>query len=190
MASPSPTEPIFFDSPEAFRAWLLKHHATAGEVVAGLWRAHARRPTITWGQGIDQALCFGWIDGVRHPLTPDSYSVRFTPRRPGSKWSQVNIEKVKALRAAGLMTPAGEAAFEARVEGGPRAYSPKMDAAFAPGQEEQFRANDEAWAFFGRQPPSWRHKWTWAVASPKSDAARDRRLGKLIEACAAGRRLM
>ena len=190
MASPSPTEPIFFDSPKAFRAWLEKHHASASEVVVGLWRAHTRKPTITWNQGIDQALCFGWIDGVRHPLTPDSYSIRFTPRRPGSQWSRVNIEKVKALRAAGLMTPAGETAFENRVEGKPRAYSPKMEVAFAPGQEEEFRRNKEAWAFFERQAPSWKHKWTWGVSAAKSEEARARRLKKLIDACAAGKKLM
>ena len=190
MASPSPTEPIFFESPDAFRSWLKAHHATAAEVVVGLWRAHTRKPTITWSQGIDQALCFGWIDGVRYPLSPDSYSVRFTPRRRGSKWSQVNIEKVKALRAAGLMTPAGEAAFEARVEGGPRAYSTKMAVVFAPGQEEAFRKNGEAWAFFEKMAPSHRHKWIWAVSSAKSEEARARRLAKLIDACAAGKKPM
>jgi uncharacterized protein YdeI (YjbR/CyaY-like superfamily) len=190
MASPSPTEPIFFEDPGAFRAWLQQNHSTATQVVAGLWRAHTGKPTISWGEGIDQALCFGWIDGVRHPLCPDSYSIRFTPRRAGSRWSQVNIEKVKALRAAGLMTPAGEAAFEARVEGGPRAYSPRMAVAFAPGQEATFRANPQAWAFFAAQAPSWRHKWTWAVSSAKSDEARGRRLAKLVDACAAGRKLM
>lgn len=190
MASPSPTEPIFFESPKAFRAWLEKHHASATEVVVGLWRTHTRKPTISWSEGIDQALCFGWIDGVRHPLSPDSYSVRFTPRRPGSRWSQVNIAKVKALREASQMTPAGEAAFVARVEGGPRAYSPKMKVAFAPGQEEAFRANAGALTFFEKQAPSWKHKWTWAVSSPKSEEARARRLAKLIEACAAGKKLM
>lgn len=186
MASPSPTEPIFFESPDEFRAWLEANHASANEVVVGLWRAHARRPTITWGQGIDQALCFGWIDGVRRPLTPDSYSIRFTPRRQGSRWSQVNIEKVAALRAAGLMTPAGEAAFEARVEGGPRAYDPKTTVAFAPGQEETLRANAAAWAAFGRMAPSHRRKWIWHVSEAKSEEARARRLARLIAALASG----
>lgn len=190
MPTRSSGEPIFFNGPEAFRAWLETHHASASEVVAGLWRAHTGKPTITWNQGIDQALCFGWIDGVRYPLDPDSYSVRFTPRRRGSQWSQVNIAKVEALRAAGLMTPAGEAAFENRVEGGPRAYGPKMAVDFAPGQEAALQADPAAWSFFQKQPPSCRHRWTWYVSSAKSQEARDRRLAKLIEACAAGERLM
>ena len=186
---PTDATPIFFDSPDAFRTWLDAHHAEADEVVAGLWKAHTGKPTMTWPQSIDIALCFGWIDGVRHPLDDDSYSIRFTPRRAGSKWSQVNIDKVAALTKAGLMTPAGLAAFEARVEGGPRAYSPKMDVAFAEGQEAAFRAEPEAWAFWEKQPPSYRHKLTWHVSSAKSEAARASRLGKLIDASASGKRL-
>ena len=190
MASRSPTDPIFFDSPAAFRAWLEENHATASEVVVGLWRAHTKKPTITWGEGIDQALCFGWIDGVRHPLDSDSYSIRFTPRRRGSEWSQVNLKKYAELEAQGLVRPAGRTAWEARVEGKPRDYSPKMAVAFAPGQEETFRAHAGAWAFFEKQAPSWRHKWIWGVSSAKSEETRARRLQKLIEACAAGKRLM
>lgn len=186
---PTDAEPIFFDGPDAFRAWLSAHHKGASAVTAGLWRAHTGKPTLTWPQSIDVALCFGWIDGVRHPLDADSYAVRFTPRRPGSKWSQVNIDKVAALTEAGLMTPAGLAAFEARVEGGPRAYSPKMEVAFAEGQEAAFRTESAAWAFWENQPPSYRHKLTWHVSSAKSEAARANRLRKLIDASAAGKRL-
>jgi uncharacterized protein YdeI (YjbR/CyaY-like superfamily) len=183
-------DPIFFESPEAFRAWLQANHATASEVTVGLWRAHTGKPTVTWGQTIDQALCFGWIDGVRHPLGPDSYSIRFTPRRKGSKWSRVNIEKVKALRAAGLMTPAGEAAFEARVEGGPRAYSPRMEVAFAPGQEEALRANEAAWKTYQTMSPSHRHRWIWHLSAGKSEDTRARRLARFIETLASGRKPM
>ena len=182
-------DPIFFDSPDAFRRWLEENHGTATEVVAGLWRTHTGKPTMTWPQSIDQALCFGWIDGVRHPLDADSYSIRFTPRRSGSRWSQVNIAKVGELEAAGLMTPAGRAAFEARVEGPPRAYSPRMDVAFAEGQEAAFRAAADAWAFWEKQPPSYRHRLTWHVSSAKSEAARANRLTRLIEASTAGKRL-
>ena len=190
MASRSPTEPIFFDSPAAFRCWLEANHTTADEVVVGLWRAHAKRPTLTWDEAIDQALCFGWIDGVRHPLSPDSYSIRFTPRRKGSQWSQKNLKRYAELEALGLVAPAGAVAWQARVEGKPRNYSPKQEVAFAAGQEATFRDNAAAWEFFQAQPPSWRHKWTWAVSSAKSEAARARRLAKLIDACAAGKRLM
>lgn len=190
MASPSPTEIIFFESPDAFRAWLEKHHASASEVFVGLWRAHTRKPTITWNQGIDQALCFGWIDGVRHPLSPDSYSIRFTPRRAGSQWSQVNIEKVKALRAAGLMTPAGEAAFETRVEGKGRRFTTQTEVAFAPGQEEELRANAAAWATFQTMSPSHRRRWVWHVSEAKAEETRARRLAKLIETLASGKKPM
>jgi len=187
MASPSPTDPIFFEGPEAFRAWLQANHAREREVFAGLWRAHTRKPTITWGQGIDQALCFGWIDGIRRPLSPDSYSIRFTPRRPGSEWSKVNIEKVHALRAAGLMTPAGEAAFEARVEGKGRRYTGATEVAFAPGQEETLRASPTAWALFQKMAPSHRRKWIWHVSEAKGEEARARRLARLIATLESGK---
>lgn len=182
-------QPIFFDSAQAFRHWLEAHHATQKEVLAGLWRAHAGKPTMTWPESIEQALCFGWIDGVRRPLDPDSYSIRFTPRRPGSRWSAANIAKAAELEAAGLMTAAGRAAFEARVEGAPRAYSPKMDVAFAGEQEAAFRADAAAWSFWERQPPSYRHKLTWHVSSAKTETTRAAHLAKLIEACLQGRRL-
>jgi len=184
------SEPIFFESPEAFYAWLKENHATAEEVQVGFWRAHTGKPSLTWSESVDQALCFGWIDGKRTPIDADRTALRFTPRRKGSKWSQVNLDKFEQLEAAGLVHPAGRAAWEARVVGPPRAYSPKMEVAFAEGQEEAFRANAEAWAYFETQAPSWKHRVTWWVSSAKTAEARERRLTKLIEACAEGRRLV
>ena len=104
--------PRFFESPEEMRAWLQKHHADASELLIGFHKAHTGRPTLTWPQSVAEALCFGWIDGVRKSLGPDSYTIRFTPRRPGSVWSRVNFERYAALKAGGAMTEAGDAAFE------------------------------------------------------------------------------
>jgi uncharacterized protein YdeI (YjbR/CyaY-like superfamily) len=178
-------------TPSHFRRWLEAHHATAKEVVVLLHKVRAGRPSITWNDGIDEALCFGWIDGVRQPIDADSYTIRFTPRRPGSQWSQVNIKKVEALRAQGRMAPAGEAAFEAKVIGPPRAYSPKDPLCeFEPGHAAALAAQPQALAFWDKLPPSARHKLAWWVTSAKLQATRDARMAKLIAACAAGKRLM
>ena len=185
-----PTDPIFFESPQAFYDWLEANHATKTEVQVGFWRGHTGKPSLTWSESVDQALCFGWIDGKRTPIDDERTSLRFTPRRKGSPWSQVNLDKFGELEAAGRVHPAGRAAWEARVIGPPRAYQPKMDVAFAEGQEEAFRAHPEAWAFFEAQAPSWKHKVTWWVSTAKTAETRGRRLAKLIEASAEGRRLV
>jgi uncharacterized protein YdeI (YjbR/CyaY-like superfamily) len=110
-------EPIFFEGPEAFYAWLEEHHDTESEVYVGYWKKHTGKQSLTWSQAVDQALCFGWIDGRANSIDDDRYMGRFTPRRPHSNWSEINVEKVARLREAGLMRPAGEAAFERRREG-------------------------------------------------------------------------
>ncbi|HEY3815341.1 MAG TPA: YdeI/OmpD-associated family protein [Caulobacteraceae bacterium] len=190
MAAPK-DKPVVCATPADFRRWLKANHARADEVQVLLHKTGAGRPSITWPQAIDEALCFGWIDGVRTPIDADSYTVRFTPRRKGSRWSAVNIAKVAELRSQGQMTPAGEAAFDARVEGPPRAYSPKEPMrAFEPAHAKALAANAKADAFWNAGAPSWRHKAAWWVTSAKSQETRDRRMAKLIEACAAGKRLM
>ena len=141
-------EPIVCETPAEFRRWLKANHKGADAVMVLLYKTGSGRASITWSQGIDEALCFGWIDGVRRPIDEDSYTIRFTPRRKGSRWSDVNIKKVAELRARGRMTPAGEAAFEARVEGGPRAYSPKAPmAAFEPAHAKALAKSAKAKAF-------------------------------------------
>jgi uncharacterized protein YdeI (YjbR/CyaY-like superfamily) len=110
----SEPEPIFFESPQEFYAWLEEHHETEDEVYVGLWKKGTGKPSLTWSEAVDQALCFGWIDGRANRIDEDRWMQRFTPRRPGSNWSKINVEKVAKLKEAGLMRPAGLAAFERR----------------------------------------------------------------------------
>jgi uncharacterized protein YdeI (YjbR/CyaY-like superfamily) len=191
MAPGRTDKPIVCETPADFRRWLKANHAHAGAVLVLFHKTRSGRPSMTWPQSIDEALCFGWIDGVRTPIDAHSYTIRFTPRRKGSRWSRVNINKVAALRAEGRMTPAGEAAFQARVEGPPRAYSPKDPMrAFEPDHAKALAKNPKAKAFWDSTPPSWKHKAAWWVTSAKGQETRDRRMDKLIAACTAGRRLM
>ena len=145
-------DPKFFATPADFRAWLAKHHASADELLVGFWKKDSGKPSIDWPQARDQALCFGWIDGVRKSLGPDSYTIRFTPRRPGSVWSKVNVERYAALKAEGAMTAAGEAAFEAGKEDRSH-YSYESEAReLAPDETEQFRANAQGVGGLGEAP--------------------------------------
>jgi uncharacterized protein YdeI (YjbR/CyaY-like superfamily) len=184
-------EPIFFATPADLRAWLEQNHSTAKELVVGFYRKGSGRPSITWSEAVDQALCFGWIDGVRHSLDSESYTNRFTPRRPGSNWSAVNIRKVEELAKAGLMQPAGLAAFGRRQEAKSSVYSyeQRYEARLTPEQEERFRAHPEAWEYFQSQPPSYRQSAIWWVVSAKREETRTRRLAALIEDSANGRRV-
>ncbi|MBS0295323.1 MAG: YdeI/OmpD-associated family protein [Proteobacteria bacterium] len=184
-------DPVACPTPSDFRTWLEANHATADAVLVLLYKTGSGRPSITWPQAIEEALCFGWIDGVRQPIDADSYTVRFTPRRKGSKWSQVNIASVARLREQGRMAPAGEKAFEARVEGPPRAYSPKDTMReFSPEHAAALAADPVAQAFWDKGAPSWRHRAAWWVTSAKAQATRDTRMAKLIAACAGGRKFM
>ena len=188
---PGADKPIVCEAPKDFRRWLKSNHARADAVLVLLYKTGCDRASITWPQAIEEALCFGWIDGVRNPIDADSYTVRFTPRRKNSGWSQVNIKKVAELRAQGRMAPAGEAAFEVRVEGPPRAYSPKEPMrAFEPAHAKALAKNAKAAAFFEASAPSWKHRAAWWVTSAKSQETRDRRMDKLLTACAAGKRFM
>ena len=185
-------EPIYFESPEAFRAWLEEHHADRDELSVGFWRVATGKPSMTWSESVDQALCFGWIDGVRHKVDDERYTMRFTPRRPGSNWSAVNVRKVAELTEKGLMRPAGVAAFEARTDAKTAVYSyeeERRNAAFDSSQEKQFKADAGAWAFFSAQPPGYRRTATYWVVSAKRADTRQRRLERLIAESAAGRRI-
>jgi uncharacterized protein YdeI (YjbR/CyaY-like superfamily) len=184
-------ETRYFRTPAEFRAWLVKNHATATELGVVLHKKASGKATMTWSEAVDQALCFGWIDSVARRLDETSRVQRFTPRKPRSNWSAVNIKKVAELTARGLMTPAGSAAFARRSEArsGVYSYENRHLASFDSVREAAFRANREAWAFFDKQPPSYRQTSIYWVMNAKQDETRDKRLAKLIEASADGRRL-
>jgi len=181
-------EPIFFASPAAFRAWLAKHHARAAECLVGFWKVGTGRPSLTWPESVDEAICFGWIDGVRRSLHEEAYSVRFTPRRPGSAWSAINRRKVVALLAAGRMAPAGLKAWEARPDGehAGASYEVRGSDRLPPPFERRLKANAAAWAWFGARPPGERRTTVHWVTSAKQEATRERRLEVLIETAARG----
>ncbi len=174
---------LFFGTPDDWRRWLVEHHAERREVWVGFHKKGSGRPSITWPEAVDQALCFGWIDGVRKSLDADSYRIRFTPRKPSSTWSSVNIRRVGELTDLGLMHPAGLAAFEARKpeRSGVYSYEQRDQAGLDPTHEEQLRANPSAWEFFQAQPPWYRKAATWWIVSAKREATRLKRLATLIE---------
>jgi uncharacterized protein YdeI (YjbR/CyaY-like superfamily) len=179
----------FFRTPADFRRWLTKHHATARELWVGYYKKESGRPSITWPQSVDEALCVGWIDGVRRRLDDESYAIRFSPRRKGSIWSTVNIKRAQELIAEGRMQPAGLTAWEARRENrsGIYAYEQRTPQ-LAPPYESLLRKNRRAWEFFQKQPPSYRKTAGWYVVSAKKEETRLKRLQKLITEWAEGRR--
>jgi uncharacterized protein YdeI (YjbR/CyaY-like superfamily) len=181
----------FFPTPDDFRAWLEQHHESETELLVGFYRKGSGKPSITWPQSVAEALCFGWIDGVRRGIDEESYSIRFTPRKPTSNWSQVNIDKVAELTEQGRMWPAGAAAFERRSAERSAIYSyeQRKNAALEPDQEREFRANEAAWSFFQSQPAGYRRTATHWVVTAKREETRRKRLATLIDDSAAGRRL-
>jgi uncharacterized protein YdeI (YjbR/CyaY-like superfamily) len=181
------SEPIFFDSPQAFYDWLEEHHETEAEVYVGYWKKHTGRPSLSWSEAVDQALCFGWIDGRLNRIDGERHMQRFTPRRPGSNWSKVNVEKVARLKEAGLMRPVGLAAFERRTDDRTGVYSFEREAELSPEYEARLRANEAAAEYFDSRPPWYRRTAAYLVMSAKREETRERRLGRLIEDSAAGR---
>ncbi len=183
-------KPVFFATPAAFRAWLRTHHRTADELIVGFYRKDSGRPSITWQQAVDEALCFGWIDGIRRKHSDIAYSNRFTPRRPRSNWSAINIARVEELTRLGRMRPAGLAAFAKRTEAKSRIYSYEQNGepVFDPPLAKKFKANKTAWKFFCGLPPHLRKRETLWVHGAKQEATRLRRLEQLIAVCESGRR--
>jgi uncharacterized protein YdeI (YjbR/CyaY-like superfamily) len=181
------SEPIFFDSPQAFYDWLEDHHETENEVYVGFFKQHTGKRAMTWSEAVDQALCFGWIDTRTNTIDEDRYMQRFTPRRPGSNWSRINVEKVATLKEAGLMRPAGLAAFEKRTEEKTGVYSYEDGAGGLPPEyETRLRANRAAAEYFDSRPPSYRRTAIFLVMNAKREETRLRRLERLIEDSAAG----
>jgi uncharacterized protein YdeI (YjbR/CyaY-like superfamily) len=182
-------EPIYFASPEELRDWFDANHETADELWVGYWKKAAGRPTISWAQAVDEALCVGWIDTTRYSVDDERSRQRFTPRRKGSNWSSVNIANVERLTGEGRMRPAGVRAFEQRTaaKSGVYSYENRHQARFTADEEARFRADEAAWAWFQARSPSYRTGATWWVVSAKRDETRARRLAELIQESAAGR---
>ena len=183
------TSPTFFETPEQWRAWLEAHHATAAEISVGFWRTGSGHPSITWPQSVDEALCFGWIDGVRHRIDDDRYRIRFTPRKAGGNWSQVNLKRFAELAAEGRIAPAGQAAFDARKSTAPTYSYERAADDFTAAETAAFQANPAAWTQWQAFPPSYRKVAVHRVTSAKSAETRAKRLDILIDATARGLRL-
>ena len=182
--------PRFFKTTDELREWFAASHDSATELWVGFYRKKSGKATITWSEAVDQALCFGWIDGVRKGVDENRYAIRFTPRKPRSNWSAVNIAKVKDLEKRGLMQPAGLEAFARRDEARSRVYSfEQKNVVLDPSYEKRFKRRKGAWSFFSAQPPSYRRAATWWVMSAKKEETRLRRLETLIEDSAAERRI-
>jgi uncharacterized protein YdeI (YjbR/CyaY-like superfamily) len=180
----------YFKSAHDFRRWLEKHHAIRQELWVGYYKKSSQQPSITWPESVDEALCFGWIDGIRKSVDALRYTIRFTPRRRGSIWSAININRARELSDKGLMKPPGMAAFGARKENRSGIYSyeqrtAKLDAPC----EKRLRQNKAAWDFFYAQPLSYRKAIGWWIVSAKQEATRLKRLQKLIRESASRKRL-
>ncbi|HZE68389.1 MAG TPA: YdeI/OmpD-associated family protein [Pyrinomonadaceae bacterium] len=178
----NPTKPRFFRSPADFRRWLEKNHNKTAELTVGFFKKDSGRKSVTYAEALDEALCFGWIDGVRRRVDENSYSIRFTPRKPRSIWSLINTRKVKELIRLGRMHQAGLDAFELRDPTRTGIYSfENAPRKLAPEYEKSFRANKKAWDFFNRQPPGYQRLATYWVMSAKQEQTRLRRLNLLID---------
>ena len=190
--SKSLPKPTFFKTPAGFRSWLKKNHQTATEIIVGYYKKASGKPTMTWQESVDEALCFGWIDGIRRSHGEGAYTNRFTPRRPGSNWSAINIARVEELTRQKRMQPAGLEAFARRTEAKSRVYTYEQKTAdmprFEPKLEKLFKANKKAWTFFQTLPPYYRKGETFWVNSAKGEDTKLRRLDKVIAACESGRR--
>jgi uncharacterized protein YdeI (YjbR/CyaY-like superfamily) len=183
--------PIFFATPEAFRSWLAANGHKKAELLVGFHKVGSALPSMAWPESVDEALCFGWIDGVRKRLDEDSYCIRFTPRKAGSIWSAINIRKVEALRAQGRLMPAGEAEYRQRSEGKSRVYAYEQPAAaeLSAAEVRDFKRDKAAWKHFKQSPQSYRKVILHGVPTAKKAETRASRLATLVRACSAGERL-
>jgi uncharacterized protein YdeI (YjbR/CyaY-like superfamily) len=182
--------PKFFKTPPAFRKWLAAHHSSAKELWVGFYKKDSGKPSITWPESVEEALCFGWIDGIRKRIDDESYQIRFTPRKQSSTWSTVNIKIAQRLIEEKRMQPAGMKAFEARKENRSGIYSyeqrsPELEEKYA----RKLKRNSAAWKFFQAQPPSYRKMINWWIISAKQEETRTKRLDRLIDASAKRQRL-
>jgi uncharacterized protein YdeI (YjbR/CyaY-like superfamily) len=184
------TAPAFFKTAAAFGEWLERHHAHAAEVWVGFHKKGSGKPSLTWPESVDQALCYGWIDGVRKSIDEFSYTIRFTPRKPGSTWSRVNIKRIEALIKQGQVQPAGVKAYRVRKDDKSAIYSYEQRSVSLEQQYEQLLKNNEAaWSFFQRQPASYQRVVAWWINSAKKEETRLKRLEKLVAFSTTGQRL-
>ena len=185
------TEPIYFKTAAVLRQWFAKHAGTSSEVVVGFIKTTNASSGISWAEAVDEALCVGWIDGVRHRVDDLRYKIRFSPRKPSSNWSAVNIERMQALQDVGRMKPAGLAAFARRTDAksGTASYEQKQQVSFSTTEIKAFKGQAAAWTYFETLPPSYKKKLTWWIISAKQSGTRARRLASFIEACSESRRL-
>jgi len=184
MSAPVPTEVVIFADAAALRAWLTERHDTETELWVGLYKKGVPKQSVRYHEAVEEALCFGWIDGISRRVDDEVVAQRFTPRRRTSSWSAVNIAKIAELTEAGRMHPAGLAAFESRDRRKDASYSyEKAASSLPPAFEEQLRADERVWSFWQAQIPSYRRTVTHWVMSAKRDETRQRRLATLIEDC-------
>ncbi|PKN95250.1 MAG: bacteriocin-protection protein [Chloroflexi bacterium HGW-Chloroflexi-6] len=185
------TTPTFFENAQEFRAWLEANAAQAESLLVGYYKLGTGRASMAWSESVDEALCFGWIDGIRKRIDEHSYSIRFTPRKKNSIWSAINIAKVAQLQAQGRMTPAGEAAFAHRKEAKSAiyAYEQSATAELSDLELQTFRLNEAAWTYFENAPPGYKKTMLHWVAAAKKAETRQNRFARLLEACASGQRI-
>jgi uncharacterized protein YdeI (YjbR/CyaY-like superfamily) len=184
------TIPLFFPTPSSFRKWLEENHDKADELLVGFYKVSSGKPSITWSQSVDQAICFGWIDGVRKSIDAESYSIRFTPRKPGSIWSAINIQKVEDLSKKGLMHPRGMSAFKMRKEHKSRIYSYEKPPENLTEQFlKEFQSNKKAWKYFLSMAPSYQRTAIHWVMNAKQESTKIKRLAELINDSEAERKI-
>lgn len=180
--------PTFFAKSSDFRRWLQKNHKRETELLVGFYKVDSGKPSMTWSQSVEEALCFGWIDAVRKSIDKESYQIRFTQRKPTSIWSAINIKKIEELTKKGLMQPAGLASFERRIESKSKIYSYEIaEEELTQNFKKQFKANKKAWSYFQSLAPSYRKVSTHWVMSAKQETTRIKRLNQLISNSEAGR---
>ncbi|MBX3047952.1 MAG: YdeI/OmpD-associated family protein [Anaerolineales bacterium] len=183
-------DPIFFASPAEFGDWLWANHAKAREVLVGYYKVGTGKPSLTWEQSVDEALCYGWIDGVRKSLGAESYTIRFTPRKAGSIWSNKNIASAERLISTGRMQPPGLAAYQARRAERSGIYSfEQVETGWGTKLEAEFQAHPTAWEFFNQQPAGYQRTMQHWVTSAKREETQLKRLARLIELSVEGRRV-
>lgn len=189
---PRSSSPVFFENAAAFRRWLVRYGERATELYVGFCKMGTGEPSLTWPESVDEALCFGWIDGVRQRIDDRSYQIRFTPRKPDSNWSAINIAKVQSLTEQGRMQPAGEAAFARRKPEKSSVYSYEQTGSLQLTAREirEFRKSAPAWEYFEACPPGYRRTMLYWVVSARLPATRARRLERLVAACKVGQRLV
>ncbi len=183
-------KPTFFLTKADFRKWLDKNHTTEKELIVGFYKVGTKKPSITWSESVDQALCYGWIDSVRKSIDDDSYCIRFTPRKPNSIWSAINIKKVEILSKQGLMKPAGIKSFELKKDHRSKIYSHEQKLKNLSDEfEKQFKANKKAWMFFTSQAPSYQKTAVHIVTTAKQETTKLKRLLDLINSSEAGEKM-